>query len=120
MRKNGGIILITGVICLFLTIGLITLYGILQKADTNRYYTASQIEQMQIEKIDLNTADVSTLSQLPGIGEGLAERIIRYREEHGGFRSAEELMQVKGIGENTFLNIEIYLTVSQPQPSIPS
>lgn len=49
--------------------------------------------------VDLNTASKETLVLLDGLSDVLAERIIAYREEHGGFRSVEELTKIKGIGE---------------------
>ena len=48
--------------------------------------------------ININTADSHTLTQLPGIGQVLADRIIAYRKEHGLFANVEELMNVEGIG----------------------
>lgn len=51
--------------------------------------------------VDINSADVHELDQLPGIGEVLAGRIIEYRTEHGPFTSLEELCNVSGIGEKT-------------------
>lgn len=50
-------------------------------------------------RINLNTATVSQLDQLPGIGPALAERIVRWRREHSGFRSVDQLRQVSGIGD---------------------
>ncbi len=50
--------------------------------------------------IDINTASVFELTTLPGIGDGLAEQIVDYRENHGKFSHVEELMNVPGIGEN--------------------
>jgi competence protein ComEA len=47
--------------------------------------------------IDLNTAPVEELQTLPGIGPVLAQRIVQYREEHGPFRSVDELAKVRGI-----------------------
>ena len=53
-------------------------------------------------RLSLATATVEQLDQLDGIGPTLAQRIVEYREQHGGFRSLEELKQVDGIGEKRF------------------
>ena len=58
------------------------------------------------DRINLNTADASLLSTLTGIGQSKAEAIIAYREEHGGFASIEEIMNVEGIKEGTFSKIK--------------
>ena len=50
------------------------------------------------EVIDVNTADAYELQRLPGIGEKRAQDIIAYREEHGPFRTVDELTEVSGIG----------------------
>ncbi|OAA31927.1 hypothetical protein AT15_03625 [Kosmotoga arenicorallina S304] len=55
--------------------------------------------------INVNRASAQELEKLPGIGPTLAERIIRYREEHGSFRELSELEAVKGIGEATLRKI---------------
>ncbi len=55
--------------------------------------------------IDLNTADTVTLQQLPGVGPVLAQRIVDYREAHGGFESIEDLLDVAGIGETRLASI---------------
>lgn len=57
-------------------------------------------------RINLNTADAGQLSTLSGIGQSKAEAIIAYREEHGGFTSIEEIMNVEGIKEGTFSKIK--------------
>lgn len=49
--------------------------------------------------VDLNTADQATLETLPGIGPALAGRIIAWREEHGGFSTIDDLLDVSGIGQ---------------------
>jgi competence protein ComEA len=57
-------------------------------------------------RLSLATATVEQLDQLDGIGPTLAKRIVEYREEHGGFRSVDELKQVDGIGEKRFAALE--------------
>jgi competence protein ComEA len=66
------------------------------------------------EKVNLNTATVEQLTTLPGVGAKLAARIVEYREKVGRFRSADELLNVKGIGEKNFQKLEPWLTVSEP------
>ncbi len=62
--------------------------------------------------LPLNTATAEQLSAaLPGIGEVIAERIVAYREEHGGFVSLEELRNVEGIGEKKLEAIRDLLTL---------
>jgi competence protein ComEA len=55
--------------------------------------------------LDLNTATAGQLDQLPGVGPVLAQRIVDYRTQHGGFRSVDELRQVSGIGEAKFADV---------------
>ena len=61
--------------------------------------------------INLNSATVTELMQLPKVGAKTAELIIKFRKEHGGFRRSEELMNVKGIGEKSFVKLKPYLSV---------
>ena len=63
--------------------------------------------------VDVNTADAAALQTLPGIGPALAERIIAYRTEHGPFRTVEELLEVKGIGEATLEKLRQEVTVGE-------
>lgn len=50
-------------------------------------------------RVNVNTANATELQTLPGVGEVTAERIITYRETYGSFTTAEDLLQVRGIGE---------------------
>lgn len=49
--------------------------------------------------VSLNTASFTELQRLPGVGPSTAQKIMDYRRAHGGFRTVDELMEVKGIGE---------------------
>ncbi len=59
--------------------------------------------------VDLNSAGKEELVLLPEIGPALADRILEYRTASGGFRSKDELLRVKGIGEKKFAKIEPFL-----------
>jgi len=62
--------------------------------------------------VDLNSASVADLETLPGVGRATAERIVEYRQKNGAFKKIEELMNVKGIGEKSFLKLKPLVTVS--------
>ena len=63
--------------------------------------------------INLNTATAAELEKLPGIGQKVAARIVEYRQKNGPFKKVEELMNVQGIGEKSFLQFRSQLTVGQ-------
>ena len=61
--------------------------------------------------VNLNTATQAQLETLPGIGAAAAKRIIEYREKNGKFTKIEQLMNVKGIGEKSFLKLKPMITI---------
>ncbi len=63
-------------------------------------------------KININAASVEQLALLPRIGPAVAQRIIEFREENGDFKSAEDLMLVRGIGEKTYERLAPYIALS--------
>lgn len=63
--------------------------------------------------ININTASVSDLEELPGVGKVLAERIVEHRENYGPFRRAEHLLMVRGISDRKFRELRPMLTVNQ-------
>ncbi len=69
--------------------------------------------------INLNTATIDQLETLPGIGRRTAERIIEYRTKAGGFKRIEELMNVKGIGEKSFLKLKPLIAVQPKSDKAP-
>lgn len=62
-------------------------------------------------KININTAGPEELDTLPGIGPSLAQRIIEYRQQHGPFRSIEDLQNVPGIGDKRWETLKDLITV---------
>ncbi|HHQ69491.1 MAG TPA: helix-hairpin-helix domain-containing protein [Halothiobacillaceae bacterium] len=56
-------------------------------------------------QLNINEASAAELTQLNGIGETYAERIVAYREENGRFENIDEIMEVRGIGPATFEKI---------------
>ena len=63
-------------------------------------------------RVNLNTASVTQLETLPGIGRATAERILEYREKNGGFKKVEDLMNVRGVGEKSFLKLKALVMVT--------
>jgi competence protein ComEA len=63
------------------------------------------------ETVNINTASAEELERLPGIGPAMAERVIEFRRENHGFKTAEDLLQVSGIGEKKFAKLQPFVRV---------
>ena len=70
----------------------------------------------ELERVNVNTADLETLQTLPGIGEKRALDIIADREENGPYRYPEEITRVKGIGEETLAECLEYIITEDHEP----
>lgn len=72
----------------------------------------SENKQSQSQFINLNRAEAWLLEALPGIGEAKAQAIIDYRNQNGGFRNINELLEVKGISPSIYEQIKSFITVA--------
>lgn len=61
--------------------------------------------------VNVNTATAAQFEALPGIGPSMAQRIVTYREKNGPFKKLEDLMNIQGVGEKSFLKLRPYLTI---------
>ena len=69
--------------------------------------------------LNLNAATEAQLEALPGIGPATATRIVEYRKKNGPFKKAEDLMNVRGIGEKNFLKLKPLVTVASARTAAP-
>jgi len=63
------------------------------------------------KSININTAGKDELVKLPGVGEAMADKIIKYRDVHMGFKKIDDIKKVKGIGKKKFEKMKPYITV---------
>ncbi len=87
---------------------------VVQSMDAGKAAAQKDLEKAakmpMVEKINVNQADLSTLTRIKGIGHETAQGIITYREEVGSFQTVEDLMKVKGIGEKTLNQIKPFVS----------
>lgn len=77
----------------------------------SKVHNENNLNDNQNNIININTASISELDTLNGIGEATANKIVSYREENGNFNSIEDIKNVNGIGEKKFEEIKNYITV---------
>lgn len=82
-------------------------------AGMERSKTAPGMEMPKAGMVDLNTADEATLTSLKGVGPVKARAIMKYRQEHGGFKSVDELNKVPGFGDKTTASLKPLVTVGK-------
>ena len=87
--------------------------GAQNKATTPK--AAATVTATATAPVNLNTATAEQLATIPGVGPKMAERIIDYRQKNGSFKKIEELMNVQGIGEKSFLKLRTLVTVAPPK-----
>jgi competence protein ComEA len=63
--------------------------------------------------LDINTADSERLDVLPGVGSGLADRIVRFREEYGPVKTLEDLLKVHGMGRKKLEQLAPYISIKK-------
>lgn len=72
--------------------------------------SASKIAKGSSEKISINKASLADLQRLPGVGASTAQKILEYRKAHGGIQKADDLLEVKGIGEKKLNSLIPHIT----------
>jgi competence ComEA-like helix-hairpin-helix protein len=81
------------------------------KADDQQSLSPQTKSAESAQRININTARANELETLPGIGKGLAERIIEHRARYGPFRRTEHLIIVRGISDKRFRALRELITV---------
>jgi comEA protein len=80
--------------------------------DTIPGENSTQVQNETENLVNINQADTAELQTLPGIGPAYAERIIAWRAENGEFKTAEQLLEIRGIGQRRLESIRPLITLS--------
>lgn len=98
---------------IIIIIGALLLGGAILRVSHLKFFKEERVEvayHNQLHKLNINKASLEELITLPYIGQELAQRILEYRKKQGKFKSLEELLQIKGIGEKRLNLIKEYIT----------
>ena len=99
----------------FVVTACVALFVLMAASSPSAHQTGAQAQQAAqpaASLVNLNTATQAELEKLPGVGPAMAKTIIEYRQKNGGFKKVEELMNVKGIGEKSFLKLKTLVTIA--------
>lgn len=123
-ERNGrvcGVYLVLAALTVLFAVSLAFLHKTSYEGTTHGDYTVSvqektdEITAPTRVLVNINTADAEELETLTGIGPALAQAIIDYRAGHGAFRSAEDLLLVKGIGEAKLEGFRAEITLEEEE-----
>ena len=103
---------------LFLTLICLSVLGLSTPIFANPP-SSTETHQNQANQVDLNTANLTELKSLKGIGKKLAQRIMDDRKANGPFTSVDDLTRVRGIGKKTVEKNRNRMRVSLPKPVTP-
>jgi competence ComEA-like helix-hairpin-helix protein len=117
MKKVSPILYVTACIALLVTVGILYLRNqtggtALLSTYTTPITTAQTVPVTESSfPIDINTADITELMAVPGIGQVYAQRILDYRTVNGPFQNISELLNIAGIGQKRLEAILPYITI---------
>ena len=123
-ERNGrvcGVYLVLAALTVLFAVSLAFLHKTSYEGTAHGDYTVSvqektdEITAPTRVLVNVNTADAAELETLTGIGPALAQAIIDYRAGHGAFRSAEDLLLVKGIGEAKLEGFRAEITLEEEE-----
>ncbi len=123
-ERNGrvcGVYLVLAVLTVLFAVSLAFLHKTSYEGTVHGDYTVSvqektdEITAPTRVLVNINTANAEGLETLTGIGPALAQAIVDYRAGHGAFRSAEDLLLVKGIGEAKLEGFRAEITLEEEE-----
>jgi competence ComEA-like helix-hairpin-helix protein len=101
-------------LCLFALVAL-AIYWLAHGGLSGRLIEIDRVDPLTVQfQVDVNTADLPELINIPEIGNALAQRILDYRQQNGSFKSVDELRHIKGIGSKTLEKIKPYIRPLNP------
>jgi len=78
--------------------------------------TSATTKKPPLKPVNINTANSEELQQVPGIGPATAQKILQMRKSYGPFKSVDDLLAIRGLGEKRLNKMRKYLTVGKGNP----